>query len=176
MKATKLSFWMSASLVVLVAISVIFALSAANTVPSTKIGSLTTTVNANALKPTECASLALTRIVILARGDVPNNNAELIIGTSAGETINGAGGVDCILGGGGNDDLQGGNGKDVLMGGPGNDTVDGGGGTDDLYGNDGDDTLIGGNKNDNLDGGTGTDICTGGGGTDVFVSCETQNP
>lgn len=176
MSISKAFFWMVASLVVLVTVSILFALSAANTVPGSKAGSVSSAINANALKPSECTALNLTRVVVLARGDVPNSSAELIIGTTADDTISGGGGVDCILGGDGNDSLFGGNGQDVLIGGPGNDSLDGGGGIDQLYGSDGDDTLIGGNKNDVLDGGAGTDICTGGGGTDTFTSCETQNP
>ena len=150
MSITKMSFWTSASLFVLVTISVIFAFSAANTVPPTKAGSVNNTINANALKPTECAGISLTRVVNISKGDTPSNQNELILGTSAFETINGGGGADCIIGGGGDDNLQGGNGKDVLMGGPGNDAINGGG---------------------------GADVCYGGGQAgDTFVSCSTILP
>ena len=150
MSISRMFFWMSASLVTLITISVIFAFSAANTVPASKADYLTSAINANALKPTECAALNLTRVVIIARGDVPNNSNELILGTAAGETINGGGGADCIIGGGGDDTLLGGNGKDVLMGGPGNDAINGGG---------------------------GADVCYGGGQAgDTFVSCSTIVP
>lgn len=143
-------FWLTASLVVLVTISIISAFSAANIVAGSKVVSLTFAINATALKPTECSALSLTRIVNIGNGDTPSNANELIIGTSAGETISGAGGADCILGGGGDDTLQGGNGKDVLMGGPGNDTLNGGG---------------------------GADVCYGGGQAgDTFISCSTIVP
>jgi Ca2+-binding RTX toxin-like protein len=134
MSLSKMSFWMSASLVTLVAISIIFALSAANTVPASKADYLTSAINANALKPTECAALNLVNIINIGRGNVPTNKNDLILGTPGGETINGGGGADCILGGGGDDTLQGGNGADILMGGPGNDTLNGGGGADVCYG------------------------------------------
>lgn len=127
-------FWMSASLVVLVTLSVISAFSAANIVVGSKVASITSTINANALKPTECASLSLTRVVDLANGDTPSNANELILGTSADETISGKGGSDCIVGGGGDDSLKGGGGVDILMGGPGNDFLNGGGGADTCYG------------------------------------------
>jgi Ca2+-binding RTX toxin-like protein len=150
MRITRMSYWMSASLVVLVTISIIFVLSAANTIPATKAGSVSSAINANALKPTECAGISLTRVVVIANGDVPSNQNELILGTPASETINGGGGADCILGGAGDDNLQGGNGKDVLMGGPGNDAINGGG---------------------------GADVCYGGGQAgDTFISCSTIVP
>jgi Ca2+-binding RTX toxin-like protein len=126
-------FWMVASLVTLVTISVIFALSAANTVSGSRADDISTAINANALKPPECASLNLTRIVVIG-SNTPNNSSELILGTPGNDTINGGGGSDCILGGGGDDNLRGGNGVDILMGGPGNDAINGGGGADICYG------------------------------------------
>ena len=150
MTLSRTFFWMLASLVVLVTISIISAFSAANTVSGSMADSLTSAITANALKPTECSALSLTRVVLIGSGGIPNNSNELIIGTSASETISGGGGADCIIGGGGDDTLQGGNGKDVLMGGPGNDTINGGG---------------------------GADVCYGGGQTgDTFISCSTIVP
>ena len=133
MSISRMLFWMVASLVTLVTVSIIFALSAANTVSGSKADDISTVINVNALKPTECASLNLTRIVVIGI-NTPNNNNELILGTSGNDTINGAGGSDCILGGGGNDNLKGGAGVDILMGGPGNDALNGGGGADICYG------------------------------------------
>ncbi len=134
MALSRTFFWMLSSMIVLVTISIITAFSAANTVSSSKADSLTSTINANALKPSECSGISLTRVVVIANGDVPSGSNELIIGTSAGETISGGGGADCILGGGGDDTLLGGNGRDVLMGGPGIDFLNGGGGADVCYG------------------------------------------
>lgn len=150
MLITRVSFWMSASLVALVAISVMFAFSAANTIPPTKAGSATSAINATALKPNECASLSLTRVVNIGNGDTPSNANELILGTTGADDISGAGGSDCIVGGGGDDTLRGGGGIDILMGGPGNDSVRGGG---------------------------GADVCYGGGQAgDTFISCSTIVP
>ena len=44
-----------------------------------------------------------------------NNNDEILVGTSAAETIEGDGGNDILIGGGGADTLIGGNGDDVLV-------------------------------------------------------------
>jgi Ca2+-binding RTX toxin-like protein len=96
-----------------------FAFTAANTVPATKAGTQTFTIDANALKPASCASLNLSAIVT---NNNPGNAAELILGTAAADTINGKSGDDCILGGGGNDSITGGPGTDVCIGGPGTDT------------------------------------------------------
>lgn len=131
---TNLKKWMiaaAASLLILMAAGLFSAFSASNTVSPSRLGSRTAVINANALKPPECAALNLTRLVILARGDAPSAQSELIIGTPGNETISGAGGTDCILGGGGNDTLRGGAGIDILFGGPGNDHLDGGGGNGD---------------------------------------------
>jgi len=133
MSISRVFFWMVASLVTLVAVSIIFALSAANTVSGSKADYISVAIDANALKPAECASINLTRIVVIG-SNTPNGSSELILGTPGNDTINGAGGSDCILGGGGNDNLKGGAGVDILMGGPGNDAINGGGGADICYG------------------------------------------
>lgn len=124
----------TASLLLLMAAGLFSAFSASNTVAPSLLGSRTAVIDANALKPPECAGLNLTRLVSIARGDSPTNGDDLIIGTPGGDDINGGPGQDCILGGGGNDTLRGGSGADVLIGGPGNDSLDGGGGGDACYG------------------------------------------
>ena len=131
MSLSRMFFWMSASLVALVTISIIFALSAANTVSSSKAGSVTSAITVNQLKPSECAGLNLTRLVVLANGDIPSDGqSELIIVSSGKDTIDNSTAVkpDCILGGDAKDTLYGGLGGDVLNGGPGNDQCWGGGG------------------------------------------------
>jgi Ca2+-binding RTX toxin-like protein len=151
MSAQKVSFWLFSSLLVLVVTSIFFAFSASNTIPQTRRTNQTFVINANALKPTACAALNLTRLVILARGDNTTGQSELVLGTTGDDDIRSRGGTDCLLGGGGNDSLRGGNGMDILIGGPGNDTLDGGGGAG--------------------------DVCYGGGqGGDTFTRCETIVP
>lgn len=151
MTMTKFTFWMLISLIVLTALGLFSALSASNTVPGTRKTNQTFVINANALKPTECAALNLTRLVIIARGDNTSGQSELVIGTPGDDDLRSRGGADCILGGGGNDILRGGAGMDILIGGPGDDDLDGGGGAG--------------------------DVCYGGGDAgDTFNRCETVVP
>ena len=109
-------------LLLLTLISVGTALATSNSVPGTHAGRMTRAIDANALKPSQCAALNLTAIVT-GSGDFQGTAAsELIIGGPGADIIRGRGGTDCILGGGGNDDIRGGNGGDVCIGGPGTDT------------------------------------------------------
>ena len=55
-----------------------------------------------------------------------DNDDEILVGTSAAETINGGGGNDILIGGGGADTLIGGNGDDVLVYAPGVSFINGG--------------------------------------------------
>jgi Ca2+-binding RTX toxin-like protein len=99
-----------------------------------------------------------------------NPSGDMIVGTSANDTLNGTINEDLISGLGGTDILSGGdladrifghseNGvgddgaSDTLNGQEGNDYLDGGDGNDFLYGGNGNDHLLGGNGNDYLDGG-----------------------
>jgi serralysin len=50
-----------------------------------------------------------------------NNNANFLIGTNSGDTINGFAGIDVLTGRDGNDVLNGGLGADAMLGGKGND-------------------------------------------------------
>ncbi|MGE0791354.1 MAG: RHS repeat-associated core domain-containing protein [Sandaracinaceae bacterium] len=102
----------------------------------------------------------------------------LVMGTSASETLTGTSGPDCIVGLGGEDTLVGLGGDDHLWGGSGNDTLHGGDGddwlegqtgNDVLYGEDDDDELVGNAGDDELYGGEGTDIHKGRAGCDRFV-------
>jgi Ca2+-binding RTX toxin-like protein len=104
------------------------AVAASNTVPATRVDDLSQVINANALKPTQCAALNLTALFVCPAGG-GNCRAtaanELILGSPNVDSIKGRGGTDCILGGGGNDDITGNNGADVCIGGPGTDTFTG---------------------------------------------------
>jgi hypothetical protein len=105
--------------IALVVVSAGAAFTAANVVPASKGHQSTNTIDANALKPTECASLSLTAVVA---GDTGTSANELILGTGAANSPNGAGGDDCIVAGDGNDTIDGGAGTDVCLGGSGTDT------------------------------------------------------
>ena len=150
-------------LLVLVSLSVFSASAAANSVSGSATTDQTFPVDANQLKPPECASLTLGGIVV---GGPPGSGGDLILGTSGADNINGGQGDDCIVGGGGNDRISGQNGADIILGGPGNDDIN--------AGND-DDWVDGGDGDDSIDGGNGTDICNGGPGTDTFTKCEIEN-
>ncbi len=100
-------------LVTLVLISVITAVAAANTVPSTRLGNQTKSVTPNNLKPSFCGSLDLQNVVSGSGSITGTNGNDLILGSSGDDTIDGLDGNDCILGGTGNDTISGSNGNDV---------------------------------------------------------------
>jgi Ca2+-binding RTX toxin-like protein len=136
------------SLGVLVWGSMITAMAASNTVPSTKLSSTTRPITPQDLAPDECKTyLTLTSKVAVSGNYTGTTASELIVGGPSAQTIRGGGGDDCILGGGGDDDLRGEAGIDFIYGGPGNDTINGG---------------------------PDTDVCYGGTGTDTFANCEYQ--
>jgi len=113
-------------LIGLIIVSVVTVVAAANSVASSRLSDQSLLIDINALKPSECASINLTSIVI-GSGTINGTNAnELILGSPLADIINGKAGSDCILGGGGNDDIDGGggggaSGYDICIGGPGND-------------------------------------------------------
>jgi len=86
-----------------------------------------------------CRGVALTDPHAPMTGTAGNG---VLLGTSAGETINGLGGVDLICGGGSDDDLYGGGGNDTFVGGDGADRLYGKGGCDHLKGGIGNDLLF----------------------------------
>ena len=92
---------------------------AANTVPASNLGSSSTAITANTLKPAACNGITLTNLVI---GNTGTAGADLLLGSAGVDNMDGNGGDDCILGGGGNDNLRGSGGTDVCIGGPGVDT------------------------------------------------------
>jgi len=137
----------------LLVVNIFDALAATNLVGSTGADDLRVVINANALKPPECAALNLSGVVVGSGSFNGGGSNALILGSAGADTIRGQGGSDCVIGGGGDDDLRGGAGTEVLIGGPGADTLRGGLGSDVCYGYSG---------------------TVGGGGIDTFVGCETQ--
>ena len=97
--------------------------------------------------------------------DIPagtgNSQANVILGSLAGNSLSGFGGDDKMAGRGGNDTLNGGSGNDVLMGNFGDDA---------LLGSTGNDTMLGDLGADTLTGGAGADIFHGGKGNDTMRS------
>jgi Ca2+-binding RTX toxin-like protein len=94
---------------------------------------------------------------------------QLVLGTTAHETLNGGQGHDRVYGNRGNDTINGHNGHDLLSGERGHDSLNGGAGNDFLLGGNDRDLLIGGLGNDRLHGEAGNDTLTGGAGADDFV-------
>ncbi|MGF1490171.1 MAG: hypothetical protein ACFBSE_24035, partial [Prochloraceae cyanobacterium] len=106
------------------------------------------------------------------------NDADLLTGTAANDTIDGDDGNDRIFGGAGadlllgnddNDTIFGESGNDIMYGGDEEDELNGGSGNDTLIGGEDDDTLIGGTGNDFLDGSSGNDELIGGSGADTLI-------
>lgn len=95
---------------------------AANTVPSSRAGVAILPVDAEGLKPEECAGFRLNAVVRGAGSIKGTKKDDLILGSTAIDDIEGREGDDCLIGGGGNDALDGGGGDDVCIGGPGLDT------------------------------------------------------
>ncbi len=109
-------------LILLLLASAVSAVAATNTVPPTRLGEQKIAIDANALKPPQCAALNLTAIVVCpsSGGNCDGTDAsELILGSSLADNISGGKGDDCILGGGSDDTLKGDQGNDVCIGGPG---------------------------------------------------------
>jgi len=145
MKPSRLFRFAGIFLFALIAVNVASAFAAANSVPATRLDDDAFPITANDLKPSECAALNLTNIVVGGNGTAGN---DLILGTAGNDTLRGGNGDDCIVGGGGNDRLDGQRGNDILLGQDGN---------------------------DRLRGSQDTDICDGGAGTDTgHNSCETE--
>jgi hypothetical protein len=128
--------------------------------------------------------------VVLAEGDEPTEEDDVILGTPGDDVVDalggadrvcglggadvlrGGAGVDQLSGGGGPDDLGGGAGADVLNGKRGYDHLAGATGADRLVGGYGNDDLSGGQADDALVGGFDVDRCDGGSGTDSRWTCE----
>lgn len=99
-----------------------------------------TQIGANKFKPTMCAGITLTSMIVVTGASGTGTNAsELIIGNgSRDQTLNGGGGNDCIIASGAssliNNALSGGAGNDVLIGGRfANNAFNGGTNTDTCY-------------------------------------------
>jgi Ca2+-binding RTX toxin-like protein len=105
------------------ACTIAVAITATNVVPASRAGSSTPgTPTANQLKPSACASLNLTAVVVGSGTLNGSGAAELLLGSAGVDTIRGQGGNDCLVSGAGNDSLRGDGGTDVCIGGAGTDT------------------------------------------------------
>jgi Ca2+-binding RTX toxin-like protein len=114
----------AAGLLGIVIVSLTSVLTAANSVPVSRLDQVTSPIGADDLKPPSCDSLTLTNVVTGSGAFSGTAASELIIGSSGTDTILAGGGNDCLLAGGGLDVLNGGAGTDVCLSGPGLDVFD----------------------------------------------------
>src|SRR5829696_3053879 len=98
----------------LILVNIFDALAATNLVGSTGADDLRVVINANALKPPECAALNLASVIVGSGTFNGGGSNALMLGSAGADTIRGQGGSDCVIGGAGNDDLRGGAGTEVL--------------------------------------------------------------
>ena len=107
----------------LLAANVLSALTAANTVPPTRLGNLPAdAISVTDLRPNQCDAIAVTAIRMGSGTFGATNGADLVLGSEVVDNISAGGGNDCLVAGAGNDSMNGGNGTDVCIGGPGTDT------------------------------------------------------
>ncbi len=107
------------SIVFLILINSIYALTATNTVPESGLDYDSIPITANQVKPSDCNSLDLVNIITNSTG---SSNNDLLLGTLDNDSLNGYDGDDCLYAGNGNDSLDGGAGYDICIGGSGTDT------------------------------------------------------
>jgi Ca2+-binding RTX toxin-like protein len=98
-----------------------------------------------------------------------SNFADIVFGSSGGNSIYGMRGADLLNGAGSSDYVDGGLGNDDIEGSGGPDTLLGDVGNDDIEGGDGDDFLNGQAGVDSLDGGADEDTCANG---EAVLNCE----
>ena len=91
---------------------------------------------------------------------------DVIVGTSAADTINSLGGNDVICGVDGSDVIDSGSGDDLVFGGDGDDKVVAGRDNDEVHGDTGDDIIKGGRGRDKVTGDAGNDTIRGGADND----------
>lgn len=106
----------------LILFSVVTAIAATNTVPSTRLDHHSAPIGLNDLSPSNCAGIFVTNLVTGSGTITGTGGNDLILASSAADTIDGLGGDDCIVGGGGDDFITGNDGADICIGGPDNDT------------------------------------------------------
>jgi Ca2+-binding RTX toxin-like protein len=109
--------------VVLVVATLASAITAANTVPASRVGNPTQAISLDDLKPSQCSAVTGMGLITgsgVITGTVGN---DLILGSPGIDAIDGKNGNDCLVGGGSGDSLDGGAGTgDVCLGGPGTDS------------------------------------------------------
>lgn len=87
------------AMIVLVIVSVTYAVAASNTVSNSRLTNQTKSATLAQLTPAACAGLPLTAILVCGPGNNCNGTTanELILGAPATKNIRGGGGADCIV-------------------------------------------------------------------------------
>lgn len=106
---------LTVGLVALILFSTLTAVSAANTIPSTRLDAAASSVSVNDLKPSACVGLFLTNLITGTGTVTGTEGNDLILASSSADVIDGLGGDDCIVGGGGSDTCNGGDGTDIFV-------------------------------------------------------------
>ena len=135
MRKKKLLIFALPIFLIILLISIVTALAAANTVPVTHMTDQTNNIVISDLAPPECNSIRYSlEIIYMCPPDcnIKSNTNDLIFGSAEDDIIDGGNGDDCIVGGDGDDQIHGANGNDVLIGGPGNDSLYGEGKNKDI--------------------------------------------
>jgi hypothetical protein len=83
------------------------AFTAGNTVPTTNIAQLTQSITPAQLTPSECTSLGITSVVGGTGTITSTASHQLVLGSSAADTLNDSFGSDCMVGGAGSDTFNG---------------------------------------------------------------------
>ena len=109
------------NLALLVIITTLTAVAAANTVPATRADSSVVSFQIDHLRPPACAGLTLLNLVSGSGSLNGTEGNDLILASAGADTINGFGGSDCIVSGGGDDMIDGGIDADICIGGDGSD-------------------------------------------------------
>lgn len=107
-----------AAMVLLAVVGILSANTASNSVPPTRLGQLTFAIGPNDLKPTACAGITVTTMIIGTGAAIMNgtNANNLLIGVPGTLTINARQGDDCVVGNTGVWAINGGAGTDVCIG------------------------------------------------------------
>lgn len=88
---------------------------ASNTVPTSRLGSRTTSTGISELRPPACSGMTLTNLVT-GTGNVNGTNGnDLVLGGRGTKAVNGKAGDDCLLGGVDATSVDGGAGSDVCI-------------------------------------------------------------
>jgi len=123
-----------ATLLMLLAALSMAALATGNSVPPSGLSTSTSSIGPNDLKPSQCASLNLTNLLVVNGFGFSPHVPTLILGSSGPEYIFAGIDDDCIVAGAGNDFISGSDGDDIILAGSGADYVNGGPGYDICYG------------------------------------------